>query len=325
MYPSKMDVPVLITFFARPWTLEKVFESVKQARPSTLLLWQDGPRKKHPEDIANINKCREIVSQIDWECKVLQNYHEENMGCDPSTFRAQKWAFDNVERCIVLEDDMVPNQCFYQYCYELLEKYKDDERINHICGVNPVGEHKECPNDYFFSYYGTGAWASWRRVAKQWDSTYSFLDQPYYLENLKKKLPHIVDIDKAKKRKATGFEWWEVILGYNCFLNNRLVIIPTRNLVQNVGVVGGTHSSSIRLMNKNVRKLFDAKCYDMDFPLVCPEYVVPDYGYLNLMSKINCKGRPVLKFMRKIEYAFRCLIYGELINVVKRKIKRNRK
>lgn len=48
----QIDVPVLVIFFARPDTLEKVFESIKEARPSKLLLWQDGPRNE--KDIPSI-------------------------------------------------------------------------------------------------------------------------------------------------------------------------------------------------------------------------------------------------------------------------------
>ena len=72
MKPAKIDVPVLITFFVRPETLEKVFDSVRTARPTVLLLWQDGPRCNRPDDIVNINKCRDIVEHIDWECKVYK-------------------------------------------------------------------------------------------------------------------------------------------------------------------------------------------------------------------------------------------------------------
>ena len=132
----KVDVPVLLIFFARPDTLEKVFESIREARPSTLLLWQDGPREGRPDDIENIEKCRKIVENIDWECEVHRFYQEENKGGDPSEYIAQKWMFETEEMGIILEDDDVPSQSFFPYCKELLEKYKDDTRINMICGMN---------------------------------------------------------------------------------------------------------------------------------------------------------------------------------------------
>lgn len=319
----QIDVPVLVIFFARPDTLEKVFESIKEARPSKLLLWQDGPRNE--KDIPSIEACRKIFDAVDWECEIHTNYHAENMGCDPSTFRAQKWAFSIVDRCIVLEDDMVPSQSFYPYCKELLDKYEYDERINMICGVNHLGIANFCPNDYLFTYYGSGAWASWKRVAQGWDSEYTFLDKKYYINNLKRKCPSLtsVSLKVALRRRATGYEWWETIVGFNCFLNNRLAIIPRVNMVTNIGITANaTHGSSLRMMNKRVRNLFYMKSQDLEFPIKHPEYIVPDYKYMDELSKINCLGRPWLALWRKCEYLFRFIVYGEIFNVMKRKIKK---
>lgn len=319
----KIDVPVLIIFFARSSTLKKVFESIREARPSTLLLWQDGPRRNNEIDQKGIEECRRIFDDIDWECTVHTNYHTENMGCDPSTFRAQKWAFGIVEKCIILEDDMVPDQSFYPFCKELLDRYENDERINHICGVNFLGESKGCPFDYLFSYYGTGAWASWRRVAKGWDATYSFLDDEYAMKNIKRWMPSIVDLSIANKRRVSGFEWWEILLAYNSYLNNRLVIIPKINLVCNIGVTPeATHGTSLKTMPKAIRNVFYMKTGEMKFPLRHPQYIYPDYIYMDELSKINCKGRPWLRRWRKIEHIYLTIISGDFIHTIKRKLKR---
>ncbi len=92
MKSALVDVPVLILFFNRPQQLSQVFEQVKKARPSRLFLYQDGARNER--DLPGIKACREIVSQIDWECEVERLYQEKNFGCDPSEYISQKWAFE---------------------------------------------------------------------------------------------------------------------------------------------------------------------------------------------------------------------------------------
>lgn len=114
MKSALVDVPVLILFFNRPQQLSQVFEQVKKARPSRLFLYQDGARNER--DLPGIKACREIVSQIDWECEVERLYQEKNFGCDPSEYISQKWAFSKVDKCIVLEDDDVPAVSFFQFC-----------------------------------------------------------------------------------------------------------------------------------------------------------------------------------------------------------------
>ena len=326
--PWKIDVPVLLIFFARSDTFEKTFEAIRNARPSTLLLWQDGPREGREDDLRGIEACQKIAENIDWECTVHRCYHEKNIGCDPSTFMAQKWAFSLVERCIVLEDDMVAEETFFQYCKELLDKYENDQRINHICGVNFFVDFESCPNDYLFAYNGTGAWASWRRVAQEWDETYSFLDKEYYIKNLKHrgtklyKKTHQI----ALNRRETGKAYWETILGYNCMLNNRYVIIPKRNMVTNIGVgAGSTHGDSYKLMPKKVRQLFNAPTYPQQFPLKHPEYVVLDELYYKKMCKLTGNGSKMTEISNKIGYAFRCIIHGEGKRLIKAFVRRFQK
>ena len=76
MKSALVDVPVLILFFNRPQQLSQVFEQVKKARPSRLFLYQDGARNER--DLPGIEACREIVSQIDWECEVGRLYQAAN-------------------------------------------------------------------------------------------------------------------------------------------------------------------------------------------------------------------------------------------------------
>lgn len=317
-----IDVPVLLIFFVRDEVLQKVFDSVKEARPSTLLLWQDGPRKNRFDDLEGIKKCRRIVENIDWDCKVYTNYHENNMGCDPSTFLAQKWAFSLVDKCIILEDDRVPSKTFYRFCKELLDKYEFDERINHICGTNLLGENTECDADYFFAPAGSTTWASWRRVAKTWDEEYSYLDNHYAmqcLKHVKSKAEYKIIKDHAERHRNEGKQYWETILGMGCVLNNRLAIIPKKNMVEDLGLTeNSTHAvPNIKLLPRFAQKMFYMKQFDVSFPIVHPKYVIVDNQYYaQILSRAGI-GRPIIKIMRKIDYLFRCLFFCEYKRIFK--------
>lgn len=61
MYPAKIDVAVLLLFFARPEQTRLVFEQIKKARPSQLFLYQDGARVGRNDDIEGIAKCEKLL------------------------------------------------------------------------------------------------------------------------------------------------------------------------------------------------------------------------------------------------------------------------
>lgn len=310
MQKWKNDVAVLCIFFARPEQFRKSFEQVKKARPRVLLLWQDGPRENRPDDIENIKKCREIAEDIDWECEVHKNYHDKNMGCDPSTFYSHKWAFSIVDKCIILEDDIVPSQSFFPFCKELLDKYENDTRVDRICGQTLYGGVPDKRFSYFFGRSGSSwGWASWRRVAQTWQENYEFLDDEYYLDLGKHRFANKrinKSIDIAKERRKEGIPYWEHIIGFRTTLNSGLVIYPTINMIENVGTSqNATHApDDIAELPKEIQEMFVTRAMDVEFPLKHPPYVLEDYHYFDkLMSHLN----PTLtrKILRKIEHLCR--------------------
>ena len=73
------ETPVLLIFFNRPSTFEQVFEKVREAKPKTLILAQDGARNE--DDLPGIQACRNIAESVDWDCEVIKDYSEKNLGC----------------------------------------------------------------------------------------------------------------------------------------------------------------------------------------------------------------------------------------------------
>lgn len=310
----KIDVAVLCIFFARPEQFKLCFEQVRKARPRVLLLWQDGPREGREDDVENIQKCREIAENIDWECEVYRNYHDVNMGCDPSTFYSHQWAFSIVEKCIILEDDLVVSESFFPFCKELLDKYEDDERIDRICGQTLYGGVPDKRYSYFFARSGSSwGWASWRRVAETWEEDYRFLDDPYYLDLGRHRFGNKrfeKSVVTASKRRQENKPYWEHIIGFRTTMNSGLVIFPRQNMVENVGFSkNSTHApDNIEELPRAIRIMFETKAEEMEFPLTHPPYIIEDYHYFDtLMKKLNPSIE--IRICRKIEHQLRKIVY----------------
>lgn len=317
---SKIDVAVLILFFNRPEHLKKVFEEVRQARPSRLFLYQDGPRSD--KDLDGIMKCREVVDNIDWECDVQRMYQERNYGCDPSEYISQKWAFSMADKCIVLEDDDVPSQSFFPFCKEMLDRYEHDTRITMIAGFNSDEVTEGVPDDYFFtSVFSIWGWASWRRVVDQWDEHYAFLDDPYAMQqltNLVRQRRFRTDfIPMCRDHRASGKAFYETIFWASMLLNNGLAIMPTRNLINNMGVTAdSTHfTSSLDTIPRRLRRMFTMKRYELQFPLRHPRYVIENVAYKESVYRTNAWGHPWIKVARSLEELYRNLLHGNFRNI----------
>lgn len=265
MKNSLIDIPVLLIFFSRPNTFKEVFEKIREARPSQLFLACDGPRLGRPDDIKNITKCKEIAENIDWKCEVHTKYSDNNLGCGLGPSSAITWAFNFVDRLVIFEDDCVPDLSIFPYMDNLLEKYKDDERIGVISGYNHFQKWNCGEYDYLFSKVGaTLGWGTWKRVWDKYDYYIKDFDIPYYQRTLQAELiNHRAGLKRIAAWKDTrnrllageNISWWDHQFGFVKYSNSYLTIVPRENLIYNIGV--GEGSSHAEHLNKRKWRVGD--------------------------------------------------------------------
>ena len=275
-----LNTPVLFLIFNRPDTTQVVFDEIRKAQPTQLFVAADGPRKNYSHDPENCRRAREIIRQVDWDCKVTTLFREENLGCKHAISSAIDWFFSHVEEGIILEDDCVPDQSFFPFCQELLEKYRDDERVMMIGGTNYLFNHNEMNESYYFSrYYAIWGWATWKRAWSFYDIGIS--DWPTY--NSRKYLDEIY-----KNRKIVSFfrkmmqeaydrhlDTWDIQWAYTCIFNYGLSICPKYNLISNIGNTG-VHTFDPGPFNNMPRGKINAE------DLVHPQNVSTDFTMGNI-------------------------------------------
>ena len=152
--------------FNRPDHLAVLLDRLRVVRPQRLYVAIDGPRAVKPGEAERVQACRDLVATVDWPCDVHTLFQHENLGCGAGVTTAISWFFANEERGIILEDDIIPDPSFFGFCEELLERYRDDDRVFAISGCNfvPVGEQGFAHEPYRFSQIPhIWGWATWRR------------------------------------------------------------------------------------------------------------------------------------------------------------------
>ena len=154
---------------------------------------------------------------------------------------------------IIFEDDCVPHPDFFKYCEELLERYKDDERVSFIGGCNYDDTAVELESSYGFcsGHHETWGWASWRRSWKLMDYSLKSISEEdfrkiinHYFRTWKHKEYWWMIYSKAKKDQMQG-SCWDYQFYFSCWNHNMMAIYPKVNLVSNVGFgKNATHTSS---------------------------------------------------------------------------------
>lgn len=266
------SVPIALLNFNRPHCTNRVFEIIRKLKPMHLLLVVDGPRTTHPNDYQLCAQVKDILNKVDWECKVDKNYSDINLGSFRRNATALKWIFEKVEEVIIIEDDCIPSASFFPFCQELLEKYRYVENIGVITGLNSGFYPKSCVNtSYYFSAYSFyWGWASWRRVWEKVDLSMSWWQGDNAPQLLASKMPNCAGYDFFNDlcyKISTGklSNGWDYQFCISMFLTGKLGIIPSVNLIQNIGFdFDGTNCTD---PNHDLAKLVSN---DLKFPLLHP-------------------------------------------------------
>lgn len=318
MKEALVDLSVLIVFFTRQDTLQQVFNRVKEARPARLFLYQDGPREGRPDDVENIRKCRDIVSQVDWECEVHTLYQDKNYGADESGYIADKWAFSQTDKCLVLEDDVVPVISWFAFCKEMLDRYEYDERVMLISGWNQEEVTKGVDSDYFFSYTPFSmAWASWSRVVNGWDAHHAWLKNPEKVASLAKHVKQqglnrlwLKCFRPLAEQKKVRFE---SSLIASLLLHRGLCIVPTCNAAKNIGVnEGGVHyGGGLKMIARGERCIFTMRAYELPLDILQHPKEVRDFPhYRQRAYRIRGINHPMVRLYRGLETTLYQLLWG---------------
>ena len=312
-----VDVPVKINIWTRPQCQKKQWEIIKKAKPSILFIQSDGGRNEKEWEAIYENR-KMIDESIDWDCKVYRIYEDHNNGMYAMGAKVSKLIWSKVDRCIFTEDDQVMSVSFFRYCAELLEKYKDDLRIECICGVNHLGKCEDVKADYFFSRQGSiWGFATWKRIFEE-RNNFSYGKDAYVMKLLKSRTKH----NKIAYRRLVAYSRGEMFEGhvpasefwheFAMYGYNRLQIIPKVNLVSNIGnLTESEHANSANYLPKAYNKIFGVKTYEMDFPLKTTEYVIPDVNYEKKRNRIMAYNHPFISAYRKFVQVFKMICHGD--------------
>ncbi len=311
------ETPVLFLVFNRLDTTKQVFAKIREIQPRQLFVGADGARVGKEGEAEKVTAVRKyILDNIDWDCEVKTLFREQNLGCGKAVSEAITWFFDNVEQGIILEDDTLPDLSFFRFCEELLNYYKDDEKVMHIGGSNFQNGKRHGTASYYFSkYIHIWGWATWRSAwAKykfQMDFNYiQYLDT--YIKLPKKENEYW---QKVYSEVAEGkIDTWDVQWAYSCWINDGLSVTPNINLIENVGFgVDATHTvQNNNLIIKNNKPLkIENTIYTSTIKLC---YKADRYVFKNIFdTKVDFINK-----LRNISYKY----FPNLYNFLKKAIKR---
>lgn len=295
---TSLNTPVAFIIFNRPDLTQIVFNAIRQAQPKQLFVIADGAR--FPEEAEKCQEARDIIKQVDWDCQVLTNYADTNLGCRKRISSGITWVFEQVEEAIILEDDCLPTVSFFSFCQNLLEYYRNDTRIIGITGNNFQHGKSRTEYSYYFSQYNhCWGWATWRRAWQYWDFN---VDKWLEFKN-SGLIKHLFDDHYEEQYWTNVFDRlflegkpdsWAYVWLFSYWSQSGLSILPNHNLVSNIGFrEDGTHTTS---QDSKLSNLPTVDIWEIKHPPFVVRHKEADlYTFDNIFGGKHLKNADTLK------------------------------
>lgn len=244
---SAGSVPVALFVYRRHEQLRSTLACLRDSGLKQLYVFSDGPRDAEAaNDVAQV---RALVSALDW-IEPVTLAQPENLGLSQSIRAGLDLLFERHATAVVVEDDVCVAPEFYEYACRALAHYADADRVAGITGLRyPFSRRAldDYPFDVFLSpRFSSWAWATWK---DRW--------QRFVFDHTALRAQLAARPDLRPERAGADMRWmieqavveesltgaWDVSCAANMLLHDLYFVTPTWNMVENGGLLEGTHQT----------------------------------------------------------------------------------
>ncbi len=245
-------VPCVVFAFNRPDNLETVLAALRAQDIDRLIVFVDGSRDD--ADVELVERSRAIAKDVDWVDREL-HFRDQNRGL-PGLADNVSTVMSVHESAIFVEDDCLPMPSFYSFMRQTLARYEAESKVFSIGGYQPI------PYKYFKDYpyslvssarFLCWAWATWQ---DRWALVAPYLSSYWELFDGLTNVPELAGDDLGSMARACAEgsdESWAVKVAISTLWLGQVHLLPTRGLVRNTGIGGGTHRESRRSTHRRER------------------------------------------------------------------------
>lgn len=231
-----IDSAVLVVGFQRPKEIRLILSQASKAGIKSIYLSVDAPRVTSHDSLMRSTEIRELAEEFRSKFNNFSvRFLPVNVGCSANLLSACDWAFANENRLIILEDDCIPNDDFFDYVEYAFKKLSEDPEVLLICGTQ--FHASETDESFIIKSRYSLTWG-WATTKSNWAKIrHAFSREPVALgANLLTTNYEEIYWNEGARRAISGYvDVWDTALVDYLHLHQSYAYLPSQNLVRNVG------------------------------------------------------------------------------------------
>ena len=264
---SLLDVPVLIIAYRRPRILQNILNICAKNKVSSIYVLLDGPKKNSPKPaLDDYDDIKSIVENFNrgYKGKMHTHFRDNNVGCASSVLSGCDWIFQTEENAIILEDDCIPGDDFFNFSIKSLQFMESKKDIWLSCGTQFAPEELFQDSWTLSKYALTWGWTTNRN---KWNEMRAAIGGNQNLMKGNFLYREISYWNAGARRARCGYaDVWDTLLAQQMLLHKKFAILPKVSLVSNVGF------DAIATHTKRESQWMELKSRNLSEPEMPPVY-----------------------------------------------------
>jgi glycosyltransferase involved in cell wall biosynthesis len=259
MSASVSAAPILVVVFNRPGKTRALVDQLLAFEGLDILVAADGPRTE--TERVKTDAVRAIVGELDGRHRVRTKFANRNLGCGANVIDGIRWAFEQHERLIIIEDDIQISREFLDFCNHGLEAHRNRDDVVCISSGPLVNlDPTAFPATFLTRYPNIWGWATWRYAF----ADYSITLEQYTLADMRRVLANTFPGRPVHRAyflmlllliRSGRVDGWDFQYYFMAWAKRAFALTPTRNLAENIGFdADATH---MKRAPENVARMAD--------------------------------------------------------------------
>ena len=297
--------PVAIFVFNRPLHTLNLLESIinsKDSKKIKFYIFSDN--YKNTEDKKKVDEVRSCINSYKKKINISVIKYKKNKGLYNSVIYGVSTILKKFSKIIVLEDDLVIKNFFFNYMNKSLDLYKNNNKVVQISGYSYPFDCKT-NNAYFLTLSSCWGWGIHK---KSWVDFINFISKKDNIISVYNELSKSREMKKnfnfngtfnylgiLEKQLTSKVSSWGILFYLFCFYKKKLILYPPVSLVKNYGFDGsGHHKSYSSFFNEENKKRKLSK-------IIYPKQIITNKKNL---TKIQLFFKKKLSYLSKIKNFF---------------------
>lgn len=308
---SPADIPVLLLTYKRVDSVITLIDKLRAVGTKNIYFANNAPRNSNEKKITD--EVRNLKRLIDWNCSVVEFFKDTHLDVKNSIVSSIDQFFQHVEFGIILEDDCIPSQDFFQYVSDTYNQCYSKNSPIFISGDNfdDITTYRKSRLSRYCHIWG---WASNRNLWKCYD----------------KDLLRLTNISSIYKwffsNKRFNFQeriyWYGILLNvkYNFIVtwdyqlifamweNNFYSILPNSNLVHNIGFnsdATNTNSTKSSHYSNELGKYVSISLSKLEFDSLIDGFISKRHYQITFLNSIYIFLKSVIKVLLLLVFKYR--------------------